>query len=463
MTTPEPARGLTEELARVVVTWQHPDSDKAADLAERAVVDTVAVALAASSDPTVEALFRAVGDDLQGGPSTCWVAGASGDSRTVALVNGASAHALDFDDVDDTMIGHPSAVLVPAVFATGEETDATGSQVVDAYWVGLVVCRSLAVALDIDSHYGAGWHSTGTIGAVAAAASSARLRGLSVGETRHALGIAGSLAAGSRQNFGTMTKPLHAGVAASTGVLAARLAAAGFTADQSQLESPLGYLALHDAAPGTRAVNAALVADPALNVKLHACCYYIHAAADAMLGIVSDADLSSADVSRISVTGPPGGFQALIHHRPQTGLQGKFSMEYAMAACVLDRSLGLTAFTDEAVTRPEAQRLLNAVELKTETVPPVGPPEWSWGYAVVELETTDGRALISRIDRARGHASRPLTEEDLKAKYDDCMVYGGHHPDDELFGALRGLRHLTSLRDATRRLAAGHRHEGTPA
>lgn len=446
------AAGLTEELATLAVEWQHPDREAALSLAERAFVDTVGVTLAAAHDPTVGALLTGMGADLRGGTSSVWVRGGAADARTAALVNGACAHALDFDDVDDQLIGHPSAVLVPAVMALGEAVGASGEQALDGYWAGLAVGRALAAALDVDGHYRAGWHSTGTIGAVAAAAAGIRLRGLRVDGARHALGIAGSLAAGSRQSFGTMTKPLHAGVAAAHGVLATTLAAAGYTADPSQLEQPLGYLALHAGAPGRRRVEPERMAEPRLNVKLHACCYYIHAAADAALELAA-AGLQPHEVRRIVVTGPPHAFGPLIHSRPRTGLQGKFSMEYAMAACLLDSSLGLTVFTDEAVTRPEAQRLVEVVELEPSTTPPLGSAQWAWNYAVVSVETTDGRRLARRVDEPRGHASRPLEEAELRQKFDDCLVHGGLVPSDEVYRALRGLRDTASLGQVTERIS----------
>lgn len=444
MTVTEMDVGLTEELARLAVEWQHPDPAAATALAEQAFVDTVGVALAAAQDPTVRALFDGVGDDLRGGPSSVWLGGHAGDARTAAMVNGVCAHALDFDDVDDQTIAHLSAVMVPTVMAVAEATGASGAQAVESYWVGLAVSRALAAALDIDTHYQAGWHSTGTLGAVAAAAAAARLRRLTLERTRCALGIAGSLAAGSRRNFGTMTKPLHAGVAAGNGVLAAQLAAAGYTADPSLLEQPLGYLALHDAAPGHRRVDAALMSEPRLNVKLHACCYYIHAAADAMLDLAASG-LSPQDLRRIVVTGPPDGFSALIHSRPRTGLEGKFSMEYAMAACLLDGSLRLPSFTDEAVNRPEAQRIVELVQLETSAVPPTGPAEWAWGYGVVTAELENGETLTRRVDKPRGHASRPLQEDELRSKFDDCLRHGGFAPDDALYRSLRDLHEAPSL------------------
>jgi 2-methylcitrate dehydratase PrpD len=455
---------LTERIAdRVSDLGQHPD-EEAVDLAERAVVDTVGVTLAAVGDPTVSRLLDAVGADRGAGHSTVLVDGSATDARSAALIGGTSAHALDFDDVDDAMIGHPSAVLVPAALAVGEQVDATGLQVLDAYWTGLTTCRMVAAALGISGHYAAGWHATATVGAVGAAATASRLRRLSRREVQHALGIAGSLAGGSRQNFGTMTKPLHAGTAAANGVLAAGLAAAGFTADPHLLEGALGFLQLHRGSTGSHTKPSVhSIERAALNVKLHPCCYYIHAAADATIDLAADG-VRAADVEAVSVTVQPDGLGPLIHNRPQTGLQGKFSMEYALAACLLDGRLTLATFTDEAVRRPEAQRLLARVTAHTGTEPPVGDPAWHGYYAVVTARTSDGRHHTRRVDRARGHADRPLAEAELRTKFSDCLTFAGvvdsADDADRLFAVLRAARRSYSVRDLTAKTRAAVQQGG---
>jgi len=457
MTSGAPAGGLTETVAATVADHRRGPNASALDLAERAVVDTVGVMLAAAGDTTVRMLLDALGGDSGPGSASVLVSGRRADPRTAALVGGTAAHALDFDDVDDAIIGHPSAVLVPTVLAVGEQVDGDGMDVLDAYWTGLIAAREVAAALGIAEHYALGWHATATVGTIAAASAAARLRRLGTSQVQHALGIAGSLAGGSRQNFGTMTKPLHAGTAASNGVLAAALAAAGFTADPHQLEGPLGFLALHsthaDAEHPRDPVKPHPIDRPALNVKLHPCCYYIHAAADAALALATGG-ITAAQVSGVSVTVQPQGLAPLIHHRPRTGLQGKFSLEYAIAACLLDRRLGLTTFTDEEVQRPEAQELLVRVTSHTRDTPPVGPPDWEGYFAVVTVRTTDGRELVERVDRARGHADRPVGEPDLRAKFDDCLRFAGLDDADgaggtDLFSTLRSLRTLGSVRDAT--------------
>lgn len=447
------ALGFTRSVADRALTWQPPDaaSHARADVvADRAVLDTIACALAARSDPTVLAAARGVGA-LAPGSATVLGAGGTAAPRDAALLGGTAAHALDFDDVDDAMIGHPSTVIVPALLAVAEQHDLTGRAVVDAYGVGLLTCRDVADRLGIAQHYAAGWHATGTIGALGAAAALARLRGLDLERTRHALGIAASTAAGSRQNFGTMTKPLHAGVAASNAVVAVDLAAAGFTADPDQLEGPFGYLRLHGASPEGDATWDLRVDGPGeygLNVKRHPCCYYIHCAADAALDLLEEG-VRAEDVEQVLVTAEPGGLAPLIHHRPRTGLQGKFSMEYGVAAALLDGRLALAAFTDDAVRRPEAQELLRTVQTREEELPPVDGVPGGWS-AIVEIRTRQGRVHSTRVDHPRGHARRPMSEDDLVLKARDCLDQAGldRVGAETLIQSVRSLSTAPSVREA---------------
>lgn len=416
-------------------------------LAERAITDTVGVAIAAAHDGTVEAALSAYQGRLCPGPATVLATGEGCDSVQAALLNGTAAHALDFDDVTDAMKGHPSAVLTPATLAVGQQVKASGREVLDAFCIGHQVDCAIADGLAVDGHYARGWHSTATIGVLGATAAACRLLALDVSRTRHALGIAASMAGGSRQNFGTMTKPLHAGLAASNGVLAASLAAAGFTADAEQLESPLGYFALYgaegcDASGVTATLNGPwTVASHGINVKKFPCCYNTHRAADAVLELTG-AGLRAGDIESVEVTLEPSGLGPLIHHRPMTGLQGKFSLEYVTAAGLLDGNLTLRTFTDEQVQRSEAQDLLARVTVAESDIPPVGDRDWQRTYAAVQVRTRDGGRLQRRVNVARGHAALPLTEDELVAKFRDCIDFSGTSHDS---GAL--LNRLLHLRD----------------
>lgn len=444
MTTgPVPLTGAVAEFVVQSDTSTLPEG--ALGLAERALVDTVGVALAATSDPTVAAIWAALGHRLPSGPSSVLTQPRRTQPDEAALLNGTAAHALDYDDVVDDLIGHPSAVLIPTALASSEESGASGRELLDAYCVGYQVENALAAGLSIDRHYARGWHSTATLGVVAATATAARLLGLDTTQVRHALGIAGSLAGGSRRNFGTMTKPLHAGLAASHGIQACLLALSGFTADPEHLEAPLGYFALYGEEVSLEASVETLqgpwlLGRRGLNVKRFPCCYYAHRAAGAALDLAHE-DLDADDVEDVVVTVQPGGLAPLIHHAPMTGLQGKFSLEYIVAACLIDRELNLRSFTDSSVRRDSAQRLLSVVRVEESDVPAVGPPEVEGGYAAVRVRTRHGDCLERRLDIAPGHALSPLSEQELADKFRDCLSFSSREYDiEELYRRLRSVR-----------------------
>ena len=441
---PAAGPGLTEAVA-TFSTAPLPDGlpDDVTDVCLRSLVDTVGVIVAGGRDPAV-ALVRAALTSGTTGPASILVDGTTANAAEAALLHGVAGHALDFDDVNDLMYGHPSVVLWPAVLAVGEERGASGAALLEAFAVGFQVLTTLAAGMDVREHYGRGWHSTSTLGVVAATASVARLRGLDVATTRRALGLAASMAGGSRQNFGTMTKPLHPGLAARDAVLAADLAARGFTADSSVLEAPLGYYRMFTQRCDVEAAQRELespwsVLRDGINVKKYACCFNTHRTADATLQLVGEHRLVPEDVISVSLTMEPGGFDPLIHHRPATGLQGKFSGEYVVAAALLDRRITLATFTDEAVNRDEARRLVARVETHEAAIPPEGPAAWDHAYSVVAVTTPEG-TVSRRCDIPRGDRRLPLDRDGLEAKLRDCVLYSGTCWDaDTLLAQLWGL------------------------
>ena len=413
------------------------------DLGERAVVDTVGVLLAGADDPAVRIVAGTV--DEHGGPVRSLATGRALGVRSAALVDGTAAHALDFDDVDDAQIAHPSAVLVPALLAAAQQPDLPGAAVLDAYAVGVVAGRAVAGVLGVAGHYGRGWHSTGTIGAVSATAALARLHRLDADATRRALGVAGSLAAGSRQNFGTMTKPLHAGVAADHALLAVRLAAGRFTADRSQLDGPLGFLALHGgASPGEHSEPG----PAAVNIKLFPCCYATHSAAEAAI-VVSHEVPDAETLCSIEVVVPAGGLAPLVHHRPRTGAEAKFSMEFVVAEAMLHGRLGLASFTDDHVGNPAVQQLLQRVSAREEA--DTGAAVAVGSFARVTARDDAGREYSAAIDRPLGHAERGVDEAALEAKFADCTR--GLPGAMALYTDLRRLREQPSIADMVGRVA----------
>lgn len=411
------------------------------DLARSSLVDTVGVAIAGRNEDATRILRGTLGAELPRGSSTVLLDGTRCDAPTAALLNGTAGHALDYDDVTDITYGHPSVVLWPTVLAAGEQVGANGSELLDAYVVGFEVQCAVAAAMPVRDHYSRGWHSTATIGILGAAAVAARLLHLSEQQACCALGLAASMAGGSRQNFGTMTKPLHPGLAARDGVFAASLAGNGFTADEAQLESSLGYFAMYVDECDVEQVAASLAGSWALtsqglNVKKYPCCYCTHRTADATLALAAEHRIDGADVRSVHLTLEPDGFAPLIHHRPTTGLQAKFSAEYVIATALLDGRVSLASFTDEAVGRQQAQELLRKVEVAEAPRPPVGGEEWEQAYAVVRVETGEGEHVL-RVDVPSGHCRAPLQRVDIEDKFRDCVAFsGGGWDADALLGEL---------------------------
>jgi 2-methylcitrate dehydratase PrpD len=438
--------GVTEAIARFARDGEVGTANAEVwDLARRAVVDTVGVAIAARRDPGFQTLLETMRPELPDGQATVLATRERTSAAAAALLNGGAGHALDFDDVADQMYGHPSVVLVPTVLAVAEAEGAGGREVLEAYSVGFDVICAIAAGMDVRAHYAHGWHSTATIGVLGATAAAARICGLDPERTRHALGLAASMASGSRQNFGSMTKPLHPGLAARDAVLATNLARNGFTADAAQLEAPLGYFAMYGHSVDLDAVLDALntpgaLAKYGINVKKYPCCYNTHRTADVMLHLVQENDLRPEQVAAIRLTLEPRGYDPLIHRRPSTGLQAKFSPEYVLAASILDRKVTLSSFLDDAVRRPEAQRLGGLVTRDESAVPPFGPQGWEHAYAAVEVETTDGEVLRHRADVARGDAGAPLTRAELEAKFRDCLDFSETGWDADRL--LAGLWHI---------------------
>jgi 2-methylcitrate dehydratase PrpD len=439
------APAITEEIARFAIEAD-PGQGPAAltETARWAFVDTVGVTIAARHEESFLALLRTTLDECRPGPSTVLATGERTSPAAAALLNGMAGHALDYDDVTDPLSGHPSVALVPALLAVAEHRGASGQELLEAYVVGFEVACAVAAGLPIRPHYTKGWHSTATVGVLAATAGVCRLLQVPVDTARHALGMAASMASGSQQNFGTMTKPLHPGLAGWSAVMAGRLAQNGYTADPSQLEAGLGYFALYGTEPDLPAVHERLARPWALlqdgvNVKKYPCCYNTHRTADAALTLSAKLQGDVEDIGVIRLTIEPGGLQPLIRHRPVTGLEGKFSAEYVIAAGLIDGHLSLDTFTDPAVQRPGAQTLLRKVELAEAEVPPFGSQSWEQAYAALEVEH-HGEPLRERVDVPRGDARQPLTPAELEAKFRDCLAHAQVDWDaDALLAELKGL------------------------
>ncbi|VXC36318.1 MmgE/PrpD family protein [Nocardioides sp. AX2bis] len=377
------ATGVAAELA----AWAH-DLDPTTDdlvLAERALRDTVAVAVAAR-EHTVRPVLTPLAEVGQ------WAA---------------LAHVIDFDDLHMESTTHISTVCVPVALATGG-----GPR---AYLAGAGVMARVGSALGWE-HYAAGWHATTTAGALGAAVVAGTARGLGAEGLARAMALAVPAAGGMQRAFGTDGKALQIGMAAEAGVRAAALAAAGATADLGVVEAWLRLLGGDPAA-----VDVTGPAVPGgLAVKLYPACYALQRPISALRSAVAGIELDPAAVEAIEVHTPASTVQPLIHHEPQDGLQGKFSLEYAAATALLDPRHGFKEFSDDAVRRPEAQRLIKLVDI---TLDQSG--DWLLaGEVHVVVRTADG-AHEATLAYPPGSPQRPPTEDELGEKLATCLDGSG--------------------------------------
>ena len=325
-------------------------SERARAVAAQCLLDWFGVTLAGSREP-LACILRAEADE-QGGNSHATIVGTGMKvpARTAALVNGATSHALDYDDVHLAMSGHPTVPVLPALLALAEHRGAALGDVVTAFAAGVEMeCRIGAYVMP--GHYRAGFHATGTLGTFGAAAACAHLLGLSEEQWGHAMGIAGSQASGLKSMFGTMTKPLQAGNAAANGLLAAQLAERGFTANPEVLETAQGFAATqHGNGSQLRATrsNGGLAVEDVL-FKYHAACYGTHETIEGMLRLKEREQLSADDVASIRLDVPRGHLAMCNIQEPTTALEGKFSLRFTAALALAHGDTSEAAFTAERV------------------------------------------------------------------------------------------------------------------
>jgi len=422
--------------------------------AATAVKDTIGVMLAGVGEPAARIAQAMASED---GVGTCRVLGTSLQTspELAALGNGVSAHSLDYDDMCFVSLAHPSCALVPAILATGELVHARSSALLDAYVIGFELECRLGNVMNPRHYHQRGWHCTSSIGTVGAAAAAARMLGLGVQATQHALGIAASSACGLKENIGSMVKPLHAGMAARNGVMAARLAQRGFTASPHAIDGPQGYLVAMDserdsldAAVGDLGIRWEIL-HSGVTVKLYPSCAATHPPLDALIAMKRREQITADQVRAIDVEVDSMTPRLLIHPDPVTGLEAKFSMPFCAAAAIVYDRIGIDTFDVDHIRNPTVQALMKHVTLRANEEFDKGAP---LARARVSVYLRDERVVSLAVDGARGYPGR-LTNEELATKFAGCATRTlSESAANAAWAALISLNAITDVRELTRLL-----------
>lgn len=457
---------LTKYVSEFVVGTTFDElSAEVIELGKKSILDGFGLALSGSVAKSGELVRQHLDDlGLADGAATVIGGGRKVAPRFAAFANGVGIHADDYDDTQlavakDRVYGlltHPTAPALPAALAIAELTKSSGKDFMLAYHLGVEVECKIAEAI-APRHYQTGFHATATCGTFAAASASAKLMGLDVATTLRALSIAGSQSAGLRENFGTMTKPFHAGRSSESGVAAAQFASYGWTATPRILEAPRGFFS---AAGGGYDQNAILgklgapwtFANPGISIKPHPSGSLTHPGMTEMLRLIKEYDIRAEDVQRVRVGTNSNMPNALIHHRPKDELQAKFSMEFCMAILLLEGRAGLNEFTDAAVEREDVKAMIEKVDFV------IDDEAEAAGYhlmtTLIDIELKNGRKISGRADFGKGSPAFPMTYDEVADKFRENAEFAGmaRGKANEIVELVRRLETLQSLDELTARL-----------
>ena len=419
------------------------------------ILDTVGVTLAGSGEDAARLVEKVLTRGGGAGKSLVFGGNRRLSALDAALVNGAASHALDFDDCNNTLGGHPSAPILPGLFALADEVGASGREFIAAYVAGFETECKIGLGVHFH-HYMKGWHPTATLGTFGSAAACGKLLRLSDEKLAVALAIAASLASGIKANFGTMVKPLHVGHCTRNGLFAALLASEGYTAGELPFEHKQGFFNVFNG-EGTYDAGRILAAwakpldivKPGIAIKQYPCCGSTHSALDAMLGLAREHKPAAGDIERVDVWTHTRRLEHTNRPAPKSDLDAKFSVQYCMTRALLDRRIAIEHFEGKAYDEPAVRKLLPRVHAAPYTTAQF-PAENHFG-AEVRISLRGGKVLSAKTDQPYGRTSdNPLPASLLKEKFDNCAarVLPAERV-GPLYSAIQGFENLKDVRELT--------------
>ena len=453
------------ELAKLITALRYEDlPPDAVRWAKIGILDTVGVTLAGSLDCSAQIVAQAIA--AASGPSLVFGSGERVGALDAALINGTAAHALDFDDCNNTLGGHPSAPILPALFALAEHDGASGREFIAAYVAGFETECKISLGVNF-YQYTRGWHPTTTIGVFGATAACSRLLRLSDEQTATALAIAASFASGIKSNFGTMTKPLHIGHCARDGLFAALLARDSVTASPVAFEHKQGYFEVFNGAGNYDAAKILPawgkpwdIVEPGIAIKQYPCCGSTHPAIDAMLMLVRTHDLKPEQVERIDAWTHARRLEHTNRPDPQSTFDAKFSVQYCLARALAERKVVLAHFDGDAYRDNNIRELLPRIHAAPYTTAQF-PADNHFG-AEVRITLRGGTVLAQKVDQPFGRTSaNPLPPELLKEKFVDCaLLVLPASSVTQLYAALQELERLDDIRKLTALISLPQKNGG---
>lgn len=445
------SRSLSMELALFIATTSFADlPPRAVQLAERCFVDTVGVGIAGSTSEagaatrkTIEAIYR------NSGQASLWGRNTAVPIPEAAFVNGVASHAVDYDDYSSGMDGHPSTTMVAPLLALAEALEVTGREIITAFVVGFET-QCFIARPNLRGRTGSGlharqWHPTPIFGTFGAAAATASLLDCNADETHHALNVSTSMAAGLLENVGTLTKPMHSGHAAQSGLRATLLAKNGLTASTYALSR--GFLPVY---AGVNTVDRSelpelgaewSVLEMGVDVKKYPACFATQTTIHAVAQLTEREQISAADVARVHLVIPQNMADVLLYDDPQSESEAKFSIPYAVASALKFDEIGIETFRPGTIQDTTVQELLERVEYEVDSTLPADSRE-----ITLTIETTTGERYTKTQEKPPATHENPLSDEELKEKFCNCAAHV--LPQDSVENAYTCLRNLRDTNDA---------------
>jgi 2-methylcitrate dehydratase PrpD len=418
---------LSQKIADFIVDLDYASiPPEAVEIAENAICDCIGVAVAGADESIAEILAAQVRQMGAAGKAGVICRGFKTSTDLAAWMNGTLSHALDYDDSFSNSAGynhHPTATLLPALLAIAETYETSGKEVLTAYICGVEI--EFGFGASIGRHCSElGWHPTPILGTIGATCASAKMLKLNPSQIRAAMGIASSFAGGLMRNAGSMTKPMHAGNAVRNGLFAALLAKGGLTSNEDILEGELGFLHLFSGQRVRTLIDEGhglgrdwKIVSPGISFKPYPCCRGTHPSIDGALSLKEKQKIKTDEVKSVICKTSPMIPRLVPYHRPKTGPEGRFSLEYCVATSLLRGKPRIEDFTDESVNDSAVQDLLSRVNY-------AHPPSWPTGPDLTQevvIQLKNHVEYSCQVRFPKGEPENPMTRDELWDKFKNCV------------------------------------------